>query len=261
MKKSRIIIVLLAAALVFPFVVSCASFRAGMYLLSIDDNNGEIILQNEPNVRAFLQDVLRVPERYALAAYSRNTVAFQFKRTKLLFHSYYTITNVSGEYHTLSFYGTSMTFYSQGAWAMDSDSDRTSYELYIAGDNKWDVKEIRTERAIDTRQTVENILRKMDEGNTYYYKDHVKDLPGVDNCNTALWETLVEGEGLPVLTAIDIANTSEYPGTSNLVKWTASSVTNTNSPKAKISAKAGDHFFTNTNVGADTLATFSVDVP
>jgi hypothetical protein len=78
---------------------------------------------------------------------------------------------------------------------MDSDSDRTSYELYIAGDNKRDVKEIRTERGIDTRQTVENILRKMDEENTYYYKDRVKNLPNVDNCNTALWETLAEGAG------------------------------------------------------------------
>jgi hypothetical protein len=192
MKKPHIIILLLAALPVFSLVVSCASFRAGMYLLSIDDNNGEIILQNEPNVRAFLQKVLRDHEGYALTAYTRNTVAFQIKRTELLFHSYYTITDTDGEYHTLSFYGTSMTFHSQGAWALDTDSDKTSYELYIADDNKWDVEEIRIERGIDTRQTVENILRKMDVGNTYYYKDHIKNLPGVDNCNTALWETLVE---------------------------------------------------------------------
>ena len=192
MNKVHKIVVLLAAGAVLPLVVSCASFRAGMYLLSIDDNNGDVILQNVPNVRAFLEGVLRDHEQYALTAYSRNTVAFQIKRTKLLFHSYYTITNDSGEYHTLSFYGTSMTFHSQGAWALDTDSDRTSYELFVAGDNKWDVKAIYVERRIDTRETVQNILRKMDEGNTYYYKDHVKNLPGMDNCNTALWETLVE---------------------------------------------------------------------
>jgi hypothetical protein len=87
-----------------------------------------------------------------------------------------------------------MSFHSKGAWAIDTKSDRTSYELYIAGENKWDVEEIRTERGINTHRTVENILRKMDEGNTYYYKDHIKNLYGMDNCNTALMETLVENE-------------------------------------------------------------------
>jgi hypothetical protein len=192
MKKPSLLPFLLAAALPLPSAISCASFRAGMYLLSIDNTSGEVILRREPNVRAFLQEVLRDPHRYTLAAYSRNTVALQIKRTKLLFHSYYTIRADNGEYHTLSFYGTSMAFRSQGAWALDTDADMASYKMYLEGNNRWDVQEILTERGIDTRQTVENILCKMDSDVSYYYKDHIKNKAGVDNCNTALWETLAE---------------------------------------------------------------------
>lgn len=164
-----------------------------MYLVSIDENNGETILQNEPNVQAFLEHIAGSPNRYAIKAFARTAVNFQFKRTKLLTHSYYVIARGDGEYNTLSFYGTKMSFHSKGAWALDAASDKNSYAQYLEGSNRWDVQELFTERVINTGQTARNIIDRMGSGITYFYKDHITNKPQMDNCNTALYETIVFG--------------------------------------------------------------------
>ncbi|MDR1444949.1 MAG: hypothetical protein LBI94_08735 [Treponema sp.] len=176
-------------------VSSCASIQAGLYLASIDDNNGETILKDEPNVRLILENIIDSFENYTTRVFSRTAVNFQMKQTKLLTHSYYLITSGNGVYHTLSFYGTAMAFYSEGAWAYDTDSDISSYRLYLEGDNKWDVRELFQENTIDTKETLKNIISRMDSGITYYYNDHVINKPRVDNCNTALSETVVLEKG------------------------------------------------------------------
>jgi hypothetical protein len=164
-----------------------------VYLSSIDQNNGDKILANEVNVRSFLENILENPEDYNMSVYERCGVNFQIKRTKLVSHSYYAITNLNdGEYHTLSFYGTKIAFYSEGAWALDTDSDLSSYISLLKNDNIWDVAEIETSNGIDTEKTVRNIIKKIDSDITYYYRDHIKNRSGVENCNTALWDTLVE---------------------------------------------------------------------
>ena len=172
-------------------LASCASLRAGLYLVSIDDKSGQTILHNEPDVKIFLENVVDSPEQYSIKVFARTAVNFQFKRTKLLTHSYYLISSEDGEFHTLSFYGTEMSFYSKGAWALDANSDRSSYIMYREGNNRWDVGELFPEDRIDTRNTAGNIIDRMGRGIRYYYKDHVKNRPNVDNCNTALHETIV----------------------------------------------------------------------
>jgi hypothetical protein len=164
-----------------------------MYLVSIDENNGETILQNEPNVQAFLEHIAGFPERYMVKVFARTAVDFQFKRTKLMTHSYYVIARDDGEFNTLSFYGTKMAFHSKGAWALDATSDKNSYVLYLEGNNRWDVQELFTEKTINTGQTARNIIVRMGSGVTYYYKDHIINKPNVDNCNTALFETVEFG--------------------------------------------------------------------
>jgi hypothetical protein len=163
-----------------------------MYLLFVDDNSGEKILQNEQNVKHFLEQVVKNEDNYVIKTFERNVTDFQLRRTKLVVHSYYVITDRNNEYHTLSFYGTKMTFYSEGAWNMDADSDVASYRMYIAGNNEWNVKDITPERGICVLQTAENIIRKIDSPVRYYYRDHVSNRENVDNCNTALYETLAE---------------------------------------------------------------------
>jgi hypothetical protein len=156
----------------------------------IDAKSGDQILSNEINVREFLEHILDSPEAYVITAYERCLTKDQKKRTKLMHHSYYVVSIPSrNEYRTLSYFGTEFATYSRGAWAMDTDIDMYSYRSYIAGNRKWDVVEIKT-GGIDTEKTVKNIIEKMDAGVHYYYRDHIKNKPGVDNCNTALWETL-----------------------------------------------------------------------
>lgn len=170
---------------------SCSSIQAGLYLASVDKNNGQFILQNETMVKKQLEEIIASPDNYAIKAFVRTAIGFQFKRTKLLTHSYYLIvSHINGEVHTLSFYGTKMSFYSEGAWALDADSDLTSYKLYSEGNNRWDVMEIFPEK-IDLEKTIQNIITKIDSAMTYYYNDHIINKPNMDNCNTALHETIV----------------------------------------------------------------------
>jgi len=187
MKYIKICVFFLCSLLFF----SCASFKAGLYLLFIDKYNGQEIKDNEPNVRDFLEGVLTAPENYKLDVYKRTGISFQFKRTKLLEHSFYVISDQDGAYHTISFYGTAIAIFSKGTWTMDSDSDLDSYNMYLKNRNKWDVTKVVTEDSINVEETVKNIINKLDMHVTFYYRDHIKKKPNVNNCNTAMRETIV----------------------------------------------------------------------
>jgi hypothetical protein len=171
---------------------ACSSLQAGIYLSSIDNLDGESIKRNEAAVKEYLEAILDKPENYAIRLYERNGISYQFKRTKLMYHSFYVITDGNDIHHTLSFYGTKIAFYSEGAWIMDGDSDKQAYDLFAGGENKWDVVEIKFSPGIDLEKTIKNIIKKMENGVTYYYKDHLNDKPGMDNCNTAVYETLTK---------------------------------------------------------------------
>jgi hypothetical protein len=156
----------------------------------IDDNNGSQILQNENNVKSYLEEIAREYDDYEFSIYERIGIKHQAKRTKLLTHSYLIITRVStGEFHTLSYYGTKFAPYSEGAWSMDSDSDLISYLAYVQGKNTWDVKRINID--IDTLRTIGKIIEKINSGISYYYLDHLDKRPNFNNCNTALRESVV----------------------------------------------------------------------
>jgi hypothetical protein len=173
--------------------LSCSSIQAGMYLSSIDKKDGDLVLEREVMVKEYLETILENPGLYTISAYQRCAVNYQIKRTKLISHSYYVITEAAPNvFHTLSFYGTKIAMYSEGAWVLDADSDLGSYINFLNGTNNWDVTEIPIKNGVETGDTVKNILEKIGSKVTYYYRDHIYDRPGVDNCNTALWETIVE---------------------------------------------------------------------
>jgi len=171
---------------------SCASFREGIYLKLIDRNTGTFFLENENNVKLYLEKVINFHEYFTIKAYTRNIFSFQVKKTQLLFHSFYVITSYSGEYQTISFYGSDMNFYSRGVWVMNADSDFSAYSDFIDGKNSWDVAEIEKPNGIDTEKTVRNILSMIDNNIQYYYINHLKSKLDMHNCNTALDVTLVE---------------------------------------------------------------------
>jgi predicted transcriptional regulator len=97
-------------------------------------------------------------------------------------------------YHTLSFSATGKWATSKGAWAMDTETDIASYIDYLNGNNRWEVREIITNKGINTQLTIKNILTKIQNNTTYYYRSSVNRNDNHDNCNSALLETLVENE-------------------------------------------------------------------
>jgi hypothetical protein len=167
---------------------SCSTLKAGIYLSTAEDK-GEELLRNEPNVKLYLEHILEAPEEYRMQVFIRRGLASHIERTKLLAHSFYVIHD-GGSFHTLSFYGTNIAYYSEGTWALDTDADMDSYMNYLFGENPWKVEEIATMHGINVQETVLNILVKMDSATTYYYRDHVVNRPNVDNCITALRETV-----------------------------------------------------------------------
>jgi hypothetical protein len=181
---------------------SCADFQAGLYLVFIDKYNGQELKNNEPNVKAFLECVLAAPENYKLEVYKRTGINSQLKRTKLLEHSFYVVSDQNGAYHTISFYGTAIAFSSKGTWVMDSDSDLGSYNMYLKNSNKWDVTKVIEKNSINVEGTIRNIINKLDMHITFYYKDHIKKKPNMNNCNTAMKETIVFEKTSPQIAEI-----------------------------------------------------------
>jgi hypothetical protein len=174
--------------------LSCATLKAGIYLSSIDSNSGTELLQNEPNVKAYLENILLHPQNYKMYTFSRRSIAYNIPKTKLLSHDYYVIYEFNDTPHTLSFYGSRIEFRSEGMWVLDSDSDFGSFTSFLNGENNWNVEETTPANGIDVGETVFNIIKKIDSNVTYYYRDHIKDKPNVDNCITALRETRVEND-------------------------------------------------------------------
>jgi hypothetical protein len=176
----------------FLLLSSCSSIQAGLYSSFVNENNVEEIITNEKNIKIFLENVLDRACDYAISVHERTLTRGQNKKTNLMRHRFYVIKALpSDEYRTLSFYGTKFAFYSQGVWILNSNSDVSSYEGYLSGKNKWDVAVIDKADDIDTAATAKKIIWKIENRVRYYYKDHVTDKPGVDNCNTAVKETLV----------------------------------------------------------------------
>jgi hypothetical protein len=166
--------------------------QSGLYLLFFN-YDGSVILKKEPDVALILNIILESPEKYLMSAYTRRALASYIRGSLLRTHGFYVIKEGNG-YHTLSFSATGKSFYSEGAWAMDTESDIDSYEKYLNGKNEWEVLEIESINGINTAKTIYNVLCKINSDITYYYKDHINDKHGMDSCLTALQETLVENE-------------------------------------------------------------------
>jgi hypothetical protein len=174
-------------------VISCTTIKAGIELLLIDFNGRELI-ENEGKVRIILETILLTPENYTLTVYTRQVFSPEVKRTPSLYHSFYTVTSSEMSFITLSFSGTKKRIQSEGAWAINTESDMKSYLDFKYGTNEWDVQETLINKGVNTKMTIENIIYRIDNNINYYYNDHKNDRDGRENCNTALQNTLVEND-------------------------------------------------------------------
>jgi hypothetical protein len=174
-------------------LVSCASLHAYSIVLTTA-YNGNVVIENEKNVILYMENVIRNSDDYVMRAFDRKAISYKVKKTDITTHGFYLIYMADETYHTLSFSATSKWATSKGAWAMDTETDIVSYIDYLNGNNRWEVREIITNKGINTQLTIKNILTKIQNNTTYYYRASINRNDNHDNCKTALLETLVENE-------------------------------------------------------------------
>ena len=152
--------------------------------------NEKALLQNESNVEKFLYKIMQNPEDYSMTVYQRKAV-FPGKRNNKMTHSFCLIKQYStNEVYTLSFNGTKKAIYSEGAWGLNTETDVVSYDSYKYGKNRYDMSILFGCDRINVEETAENILDSIASATTYYLFDHTHDKPNVENCNTALYNTI-----------------------------------------------------------------------
>jgi hypothetical protein len=184
--------VLLCIVLACIFILeSCASLQAYMIVLS-SDYDGETVLENEKDVRFTVEQMYNDASQYTMKAFERKAISYEVKKTETTTHSFYLITREDFPFQTLSFSATGKWATSVGAWAMNTETDVSSYEAYLSGENIWEVSEIKTQNGINTKETLGNVLTKMQSDTTYYFKSKANKDDKIDNCNSALLETLAE---------------------------------------------------------------------
>jgi hypothetical protein len=174
-------------------VTSCTTIKIGIELIR-QGFDGSDLIEKEGEVKKILETISLSPENYTMAAYTRRAFTPEFKRTKILYHSFYTVTDGGTFLITLSFCGTRIKTKSKGVWAINTEADMQSYLRYKNAINDWEVMEIAVDNGINTEMTINNILNHMEKDIIYYYKDHIKDKKGMENCITALHNTLVQND-------------------------------------------------------------------
>jgi len=191
-KTKSILAVLILPVFILQFN-SCSSVQNAIFTSSIDPLEGPALLEKEPSVRAFLENIVHAHQDYSITAFERTGLRSQFRRTRLLTHSFFVIANNNSmEDFTLSFYGSNIALSSEGVWVLNAYADMSSYIMYRNDDNRWDVTEIFQEKTIDTRQTLKNVIARIDKDITWWWRAHIsRSRPYRDNCNTALQRTIV----------------------------------------------------------------------
>jgi hypothetical protein len=188
------ILKLVAIEILIAYILtSCASLHAYGIVILIE-YDGNKIIENEKNVVLYLENIVQNYNDYSIKAFDRKAISYKVQKTSSTTHSFYVIYTADGTYHTLSFSATDKWAVSEGAWAIDTETDIMSYADYLKEDNKWEVEEIITDNGIDTLLTAMNILSKIHSNITYYFRSKPNRNNNHDNCNTALLETLAENE-------------------------------------------------------------------
>ena len=153
------------------------------------------LINKEPIVKQFLGKVLNNSKNYSIEAYERKAL-FDYPWDKggsdsLLIHSLYLITNNETKTtYTLSYNGTKKWLKSEGAWGLNTETDIKSYRELKDGKNSYSMTKLFNGYPIDTEKTAGNIIDSINSSTTYYAIDHRNDLSNMENCNTALYNTV-----------------------------------------------------------------------
>jgi hypothetical protein len=196
-KKLIVLILMLPVFLLCFFVLFSAPLRAFLhgYAIALTTKfDHKTTIEDEKNVIINLKDITQDYSDYSMRAFSRTAISYKVRKTSETTHSFYVIYKADGSYNTLSYSATGKFATSKGAWAMDTEGDIASYTDYSAGNNRWEVEEIKTNNGINTLLTINNVLAKMQGNIKYFFHAKVNKNDNYDNCNTAVLETLAENE-------------------------------------------------------------------
>ena len=150
-----------------------------------------VINSHESKVITVLDRILKNPNFFEFSVYERKALG-KGKRNEILTHSLYVIRNISiPEEMTLSYNGTETAPFSEGAWILNTDMDIDSYYSYSRGNNSYDMRLLVSSEYIDTEQTARKIKESIKSDIAYFFLDHKINLKEHENCNTALFGTLV----------------------------------------------------------------------
>lgn len=210
-------ILLLIIFLVISFS-GCASMRAVNDINTNPDNLMRGDPENTSRAIKYLNEVLENPEGREVRAYNRRAYSPETAKNLFLFHSFYVFLKDGKLEHTLVYTVTPKGSVRNGNWMLDALSDIDSYNLYLAGDNIWDVEEYtnRHGKTLDLVLTTEKILKRVKANFTFFGPSSVRDMPWyhlawialapppilslssvllfsihADNCTSAVVETMV----------------------------------------------------------------------
>jgi len=196
-EKLIILILTPPALFLFFFTLLSAPFRAFLHGYAIalaTKYDHKTTIENEKNVILKLKDIIQNHNDYSIRAFNRTAISYKVRKTSETTHSFYVIYKADGTYNTLTYAATGKFATSKGAWAMDTEGDIASYNDYLAGNNRWEVEEIKTDKGINTLLTINNVLAKTQSNIRYFFRARVNKNDKYDNCNTGVLETLVEND-------------------------------------------------------------------
>lgn len=154
-------------------------------------DNGKYLVDNEYKIKGLLMRIEQNPDDYNIEGYQRRAITTG-KITELLTHSLFIIEEKStNSISTLSYNGTVLLPFSKGAWGLNTETDVSSYESFKDGSNDYDMRLIYSANKINPEMTAKNIIQSIDSRTTYFMIDHLCDIIGKENCNTAFFNTIV----------------------------------------------------------------------
>jgi len=184
----------LVAVIILPACMTSCAFLHAYSIVLATEFDGKLVIENEKNVVSYLENVIENYGDYSMKAFNRKAISYKVKKQPGYIHCFYVIYAVDETYHALSFSGSGKFATSKGAWVMDTETDIASYIDYLEGNNIWEVEEIKTDNAINTLLTIENVLSKIRNNISFYFRSKINKNDKHDNCYSALFETLVYDE-------------------------------------------------------------------
>lgn len=183
-------------------------------------NEESIQLTRETNtleVLEYLEKVLQDVNSYELKAYNRNPFTADNNKNVFVYHCFYAFFRDGEFQHTLGFSQTPAGSVNYSCWILDKISDLESMELYLQGDNVWNVEEYtRKGRVLDIEKSIAKMQKKINKETKFWGAAGVRDFPwylqiavwtlpipvipaatvfigsiGKDNCVSAVVETMV----------------------------------------------------------------------